>query len=68
MDKYYDTPLKSIRKRCLDCTAWQTKEVRLCPSVDCSLYPYRFGRRPNKETIHTLKRFYAENVEPTKGF
>ena len=65
MDKYYDTPLKSIRKKCLDCTAWQPKEVRLCPSVDCSLYPYRFGRRPTKSIIDTIKSFYKEKVDLT---
>ena len=40
------TPIKSIRAKCLDCCAGQTKEVRLCPSTDCALYPYRMGHRP----------------------
>ena len=65
MDKYYETPLKSIRNKCLDCTARQPKEVRLCPSVDCSLYPYRFGRRPTKPIIDTIKEFHQEKVDPT---
>ena len=68
MVKLYETPLKAIRKKCLDCSYFQPKEVRRCTVIDCPIYPYRFGRRPNKETIDTLKRFYAENVEPTKGF
>ena len=41
------TPLQAIRKYCVDdCCVGQAKEVRLCPSVSCPLYPYRFGRKP----------------------
>ena len=64
MKKLYDTPIKAIRKKCLDCTAGSRKEIRLCPAGECALYPYRFGRRPDKATVDTLKRFYKENVEP----
>lgn len=42
------TPLKAIRKKCLECCCGQYKEVRLCPSRDCPLYPFRFGRNPNR--------------------
>ena len=65
MDNLYDTPVKAIRKKCLDCCYGQVKEVRLCQAVECALWPYRFGRRPDKATVDTLKRFYKENVEPT---
>ena len=68
MDKLYNTPLKAIRKSCLDCTNGQPKEVRLCPVIDCALYPYRFGRRPNESIIDTLEQFYKEKVEPSEGF
>jgi len=40
------TPLKSIRKKCIDCSGNQLLEVRLCPCETCSLWPYRMGRRP----------------------
>ena len=43
------TPVKAIREKCIDCCAGQLVEVRLCPSVDCSLYPYRMGHRPKKD-------------------
>lgn len=65
MDKLYETPLKAIRKKCLDCTCYQPKEVRECTSIDCAIYPYRFGRRPTKAILDILKQFYEENVEPT---
>ena len=68
MTKLYDTPVKAIRKKCLDCSYWSPKEVRECTIINCPIYAYRFGRRPNKAVVDTLKRFYGENVEPTKGF
>lgn len=32
---------KAIRKRCLDCSAFQPKEVQLCPDEKCPLWEYR---------------------------
>ena len=43
------TPIKSIRKKCLDCCCGSAKEVRLCTVTKCALYPYRMGKRPPKE-------------------
>ena len=45
------TPLKAIRKKCLDCSGNDKTEVRKCPLKDCPLYPYRSGRkeRPLKQ-------------------
>jgi hypothetical protein len=60
MDKLYGTPIKTIRKKCLDCTCGQVKEIRLCPIINCPLYPYRMGRRPDKATLDTLKEYYGE--------
>ena len=64
MDKIYYTPLKAIRKKCMDCSYWQPREVRECTVIRCLIYPYRFGRRPDKATVDTLKRFYSEKVDP----
>ncbi len=41
------TPVKAIRAKCLDCSGWQPSEVRQCTIKDCSLWPYRMGRRPD---------------------
>jgi uncharacterized Fe-S cluster-containing radical SAM superfamily enzyme len=68
MEKLYETPIKAIRAKCLDCTCGQLKEIRFCTIINCPLYPYRMGRRPDKATVDTLKEFYSENLEPTKGF
>jgi len=61
MDKLYETPIKAIRKKCLDCCCGHWKEVQLCTIVKCALYPYRLGCRPNEKTIKELKRYYAND-------
>lgn len=38
------SPLKSIRAFCLGCVGNVPSEVKLCPSMKCPLYPYRFGK------------------------
>lgn len=43
------TPLIAIKLKCKECTCGSTKEVRLCPIYDCSLYPYRFGTDPTRK-------------------
>ena len=65
MTKLYDTPLKAIRKKCLNCSYWSPKEVRECTTINCAIYPYRFGRRPSKAILDTIKEFYSEKVEPS---
>ena len=40
------TPMRAIRKKCLDCSNHQYKEVRLCPVELCPLWVYRHGRKP----------------------
>lgn len=49
------TPMKAIRAKCLDCMCGSSNEVKLCPSDDCSLFLYRFGKRPRKHDEKTGK-------------
>ena len=56
------TPLRSIRAKCLDCVSQQPMEVRLCPSEDCPLWPYRMGHNPNRKGIGGFK----EDAEATE--
>jgi hypothetical protein len=42
------TPIKAMRKKCLDCCCGSPQEVKLCPVRDCSLYPYRLGKHPKR--------------------
>ena len=41
------TPIKAIKEKCLDCMCGSFNEVKLCPSTNCSLYPFRLGKNPN---------------------
>jgi len=41
--------LRAIRARCLDCCAKQRKQVELCPSTRCALWPYRMGLYPERK-------------------
>ena len=38
--------LRAIRAKCLDCSSFSPKEVRLCQSFNCDLWPYRMGTDP----------------------
>ena len=39
-------PIASIRRKCLDCCAWQPGEVARCHLTNCALWPYRLGTDP----------------------
>lgn len=51
MSKIDLTPLKAIRRKCLDCCNGSRSEVRKCEDTDCSLFPYRFGHNPRRSGI-----------------
>jgi len=42
------TPVRAIRKYCLWCVLDQPTEARLCPVLDCPMYPYRLGKNPHR--------------------
>ena len=37
---------KVIRKKCLDCSMFQRSEVDKCATIDCVLWPWRYGKSP----------------------
>ena len=49
------SPLKAIRENCIDCCGGSSNEVKLCPSKNCFLHPFRFGENPFRK-----KREYTE--------
>ena len=65
------SPLKAIRSKCLDCCCGSIREVALCPSTTCSLWPYRFGKRRRAQQIVAQERqigpveddWWAERLE-----
>ena len=61
------SPLKSIRKKCLDCMCDSANEIKLCPSdglqsTFCALYPYRFGKRPAEGKKRILTDEQRQNI------
>lgn len=44
------TPITAIREKCLECSNWSPKEVRLCAIQNCVLYPFRLGTAHKKNT------------------
>lgn len=40
------TPMKAIRKKCLDCSNGQFNKVKGCPIEKCPLYYFRLGHNP----------------------
>lgn len=57
------TPVKSIRKHCLDCSGGSVSEVRNCVLTDCPLYSYRFGKNPNRKGIKKGFRTNGQSAE-----
>jgi len=56
------TPLRAIRKICLECCYGSRKEIADCPIKDCPLYKYRNGRKRAKiSIIRRYCRGCAEN-------
>jgi hypothetical protein len=56
--------LQTIRRKCLDCSCHQPREVRECPVTTCDLWRFRFGRDP--EPSHT--RGFAKSSAHTDDF
>jgi len=40
------TGMSAIRQKCLECQGWHQSYVAKCPSTDCVLHPFRFGKYP----------------------
>lgn len=57
-------PLKAIRLKCYDCSGWSWKEVDKCEYANCSLYPYRYGRKPKGVKYASITpKEYASIIE-----
>lgn len=55
------TPIKTIRKKCLDCCCGSTKAIKYCTCYSCRLWPYRFGLMPR-----TAQKKYKKFMNPDK--
>jgi len=61
------SPLKQIRKQCLECCCGAVKRIRFCASIDCPLWYLRFGKYPKTVIREQGKKFeqlfYKENFK-----
>ena len=63
------TPLKAIKKHCLECSGYEKKQVRECVIKDCVLYSYRQGKNPKRNGIGITKNFHSRaGFEKGDGF
>lgn len=62
-------PLKTLRRYCVDnCCNGQNNEVRLCPSTECALWPYRFGGIPDpRPELTVLQSIRARCMDCSSG-
>ena len=61
-------PLGAIRAKCIDCCCGSTREVKLCPSETCSLYPFRMGTNPyRKQRQYTEEQLDALREQLSKN-
>ena len=60
------TPLKAIKKHCLECSGYEKKQVRECVIKDCVLFPYRLGSNPNRRGC-TIKKNTASATSSEKA-
>lgn len=72
--KNITTPLRAIRAHCLECSGNHPKEVRLCQIQKCPLFPFRFGKNPNRKGIapsttnlNSKSQIQSVNFENTGG-
>jgi hypothetical protein len=60
--KKHLTPLKAIRKNCLECSNDSSKEVKDCTITDCPLYSFRFGHNPHRKGVGNKQAVILKNV------
>ena len=61
------SPLKAIKKNCLECCGDNQNEVKLCTATSCPLYSFRLGKNPfrKKKTDNLTeeeKQKYKEEI------
>jgi len=41
-----ESPIKAIRRNCVECSGGSEAEARKCTATMCPLWPFRMGRNP----------------------
>lgn len=60
------TPMRAIRKKCLECSCGSSTEVKECPVIKCPLWTYRSGHRPKTDILST-EEDKTDNPAPLCG-
>lgn len=60
------TPMKTIRKKCLECSGESAKEVRERKVRTCALFAYRSGEKP-KGDKYIVESISEEKTASTAG-
>lgn len=47
------TPMKGIRKKCIDCCCGSKQEIKLCTCENRPLFPLGMGHRPLDDKVIT---------------
>jgi hypothetical protein len=55
-------PVKAIRAFCLECVCGSPREVELCVSPECPLYPFRLGKNPYRAPPSEKQREHARRL------
>ena len=50
------TPLKAIRKKCVDCAGQEPSQVKECEHKKCELYPLRMGKG-TRATLRIIRAY-----------
>lgn len=45
------SPVQAIKSFCLECSGGSAKMARECVVFNCSLYPFRLGKNPNRARV-----------------
>jgi hypothetical protein len=63
-------PMRAIRQKCLHCCVNSYKEIELCHSTACALFPFRMGVNPWREprTVTAVQRARLNARLPVKAY
>jgi hypothetical protein len=57
-----DSPIKAIRRKCMECTSGQRQLIKYCTAFDCQLWFHRMGKRPSSTAAKRPELFDVEHV------
>ena len=59
---------RAIKLKCLDCSTYNTHEIKECPVKNCPLYPFRLGKNPfrKREVTDEERQKMRERLKQNK--